>query len=173
MHNSSKDIIVREYLRQQQQLAHTNEDFAEGLISNGQINVHHNKIVPRSTTDETELNDFKEQVKSWLKLDNEVKAINSKIKILDNERKHRKKLIETLSENILKFMSSNEIDELNSKDGVIKYKKSFVKQHLNQKQLIEKLQKEFATTENADEKINNIFKNREKVEKMRLLRCGY
>lgn len=171
MHNASKDIIVREYLRQQQRLTNINEDFADELISNGQINVHHSKIVARANnTDEDELNEFKEQVKSWLKLDNEVKAINSKIKILDNERKHRKKLIATLSENILKFMSSNEIDELNSKDGVIKYKKSYVKQHLNQKQLIEKLQKEFATIENADEKINNVFKNREKIEKMRLLR---
>lgn len=166
---NQKDILVREYLRQQQSHL-ANEDFADKLIDAEQINVHHTQLVPTNSSTEDDLQQFKDQVKSWIKLDNEVKAINAKIKILDNERKHRKKLIEKLSEGILNFMTSNEIDELNSKDGIIKYKKSYVKEHLSQKQIIHKLQDVFKNIDDAEERINNVFKNRDKVEKMRLLR---
>ena len=67
-------------------------------------------------------------------------------------------------------MSTNEIDELNSKDGIIKYKKSFVKEQLTQKQIKQKLLEQFNTMDNAEEKINNVFKNRDKVEILRLKR---
>lgn len=165
---SQKDAIVREYLRQQANMLNTNE-FTDQLTNEGQINVHHNQLVPRQSSDE-DLTEFKEQVKSWLNLDNEVKAINAKIKILDNERKHRKKLIEVFSAKILSFMGSNEIDELNSKDGIIKYKKSFVKEPLTQKQIRAKLLDQFRNIDNAEEKINKVFKDREKIEKLRLKR---
>jgi type II secretory pathway component GspD/PulD (secretin) len=165
---SQKDAIVREYLRQQANMLNTNE-FTDQLTNEGQINVHHNQLVPHHSSDE-DLTEFKEQVKSWLNLDNEVKAINAKIKILDNERKHRKKLIEVFSAKILSFMGSNEIDELNSKDGIIKYKKSFVKEPLTQKQIREKLLDQFRNIDNAEEKIDKVFKDREKIEKLRLKR---
>lgn len=165
---SQKDAIVREYLRQQANMLNANE-FTDQLTNEGQINVHHNQLVPHQSSDE-DLTEFKEQVKSWLNLDNEVKAINAKIKILDNERKHRKKLIEVFSAKILSFMGSNEIDELNSKDGIIKYKKSFVKEPLTQKQIRAKLLEQFRHIENAEDKINKVFKDREKIEKLRLKR---
>lgn len=165
--NPQRDSIVREYLRQQSQSVHMNE-FTDNLTRDEQINVHHNQLVPYQS--ENELNDFKEKVKAWIKLDNEVKAINAKIKILDNERKHRKKLVNMLSEEILKFMSTNEIDELNSKDGIIKYKKSYVKEPLTQKQMKQKLLEQFKFMEDAEERINNVFKNRNKVEVLRLKR---
>ncbi|QOI90187.1 hypothetical protein QKU58_gp144 [Pyramimonas orientalis virus] len=168
--NQQRDIIVREYLRQQQEQANMiNDDFTEQLTND--INVHHNQLVTTTdNTSEDELREFKEQVKSWLKLDNETKAINAKIKILDNERKHRKKLIDVFSKNILTFMGNNEIDELNSKDGVIKYKKSYVKEHLSQKLIREKLLEQFNSTIDAEEKINKVFKERDKVEVLRLKR---
>lgn len=165
--NPQRDSIVREYLRQQSQSIQMNE-FTDNLTRDEQINVHHNQLVPYQS--ENELNDFKEKVKAWIKLDNEIKAINAKIKILDNERKHRKKLVNMLSEEILKFMSMNEIDELNSKDGIIKYKKSYVKEPLTQKQMKQKLLEQFKFMEDAEERINNVFKNRNKVEVLRLKR---
>ena len=163
-----RDIIVREYLRQQSDAVNMNE-FTDNLTRDEQINVHRNQLVPHQSSDD-DLQEFKEQVKSWIKLDNEVKAINAKIKILDNERKHRKKLIDVFSTKILQFMSTNEIDELNSKDGIIKYKKSFVKEPLTQKQIKQKLLEQFNTMDDAEERINNVFKNRDKVEKLRLKR---
>lgn len=166
--NRNRDIIVREYLRQQSDAVNMNE-FTDNLTRDEQINVHRNQLVPHQSSD-YDLQEFKEQVKSWIKLDNEVKAINAKIKILDNERKHRKKLIDVFSTKILQFMSTNEIDELNSKDGIIKYKKSFVKEPLTQKQIKQKLLEQFNNMDDAEERINNVFKNREKIEKLRLKR---
>lgn len=169
---NQRDMMVREYLRQQSNAVNMNE-FTETLTNDEQINVHHNQLVVAQqtmATDENELNEFKEQVKAWIKLDNEAKAINAKIKILDNERKHRKKMIDVLSTKILSFMGSNEIDELNSKDGIIKYKKSYVKEPLTQKQIKEKLLEQFNNLDDAEERINNVFKNREKVERLRLKR---
>jgi hypothetical protein len=168
---NQRDIIVREYLRQQAESIN-GEDFTNTLTSEGQINVHHNHqmvVSENIQNSEDELKDFKEQVKSWLKLDNEVKAINAKIKILDNERKHRKKLIDVFSNKILKFMSSNEIDELNSKDGIIKCKASNVKKPLKQKELIQKLKEQFQNIMEADEKIETVFKG-EKIQKITLKR---
>ena len=144
---------------------------ADSLLNEDQINVHHNSLVPVQQTNEHELTDFKEQVKSWLKYDNELKAINAKIKILDNERKHRKKLMEKLSEMILKFMGSNEIDELNSREGIIKYRKSLVMAPLTQKRMIERLKEQFQTITDVDERLNKVFKDREKIPKLCLKRC--
>ena len=144
---------------------------SDRLLEQDQIHVHHRQLVPyEEEVDDESVTDFKNQVRVWIKIDNELKDINSKIKLLDNERRQRKKMISILSSRILEFMGTNEIDELNSREGVIKYKKSFIKATLTQKQIIEKLKEEFKTTDNAGDKINNVFKNREKVEKIRLLR---
>lgn len=169
--SSARDQLVRKYLEQQQSemMRNSNDEFADSLLNEGQINVHHTSLVAVQTN-ENELNDFKEQVKNWIRLDNELKAINAKIKMLDNERKHRKKMMDKLSEMILKFMGSNEIDELNSKDGVIKYKKSMVKEPLNQKKIIEKLREQFQAISDVDDRLNNVFKNRNKVLKLCLKR---
>lgn len=169
--SSAREQLVRKYLEQQQSdlMRNTNDEFADTLLTEGQINVHHNSLMVVQTN-ENELNDFKEQVKNWIKLDNELKAINAKIKMLDNEKKHRKKMMDKLSEMILKFMGSNEIDELNSKDGVIKYKRSMVKEPLTQKKMIEKLREQFKTIVDVDDRLNNVFKNREKVLKLCLKR---
>lgn len=170
--NHSRDVMVREYLRQQSQMVNQ-EDFTESLTRDGQINVHHRSVVPHQEVDQDEteqLNDFKEQVKVWLKLDNEISAINSKIKLLDNERKHRRKLLKEYSTKILKFMGNNEIDELNSKDGIIKYQKRFVKETLTHTTIKNKLMDQFSNTPDAAEKINRVFVDRNKVEKLSLKR---
>lgn len=169
---SSTTDRLRQYLQQQSQAMQSPCDFEpDNLLNEGQINVHHNSLVPVQQTNEHELTDFKEQVKSWLKYDNELKAINAKIKILDNERKHRKKLMEKLSEMILKFMGSNEIDELNSREGIIKYKKSLVMAPLTQKKVIERLKEQFQSITDVDDRLNKVFKDREKVPKLCLKRC--
>jgi hypothetical protein len=170
---NSRDIIVREYLRQQANMVNVDE-FTDNLTHDEQINVHHNQQLVVSNNQEQPSTDeglaqFKEQVKSWLKLDNEMKAINAKIKILDNERKHRKKLIDVFSTNILNFMGSNEIDELNSKDGIIKYKKSMVKKPLTQTEIKQKLKEQFHNIMEAEKMIDTVFKG-EKVPKITLKR---
>lgn len=167
----TKEALLRNYLKQQISAQNNTSHVSEDLLQDGKIHVHRNTaLVPYEEDNTQELEEFKTQVKHWIKLDNEVKDINAKIRLLDTERKQRKKIIELLSAKILQFMSSNEIDELNSKDGVLRYKKNYVKETLSQKQLIEKLKVEFNEVSNINEKLVKIFKDRPKVEKMRLLR---
>jgi hypothetical protein len=165
----NKDFLVREYLRQQQM----NNGFADNLIDGENILVHKNQAGIREAntyTQEDSIEEFKEKVKNWIKLDLEVKSINAKIKMLDIERKNRKKFMEALSESILKFMTQNEIDELNSKEGIVKFKKSSVKKPYSQKELIQRLKSEFESVEDAEQKIRDIFyKNRERLEKTKLI----
>ena len=87
--------------------------------------------------------------------------------MLNNEIKQRKKYIENLTPFILSYMSSNEIEELNSKDGRLQCKVSMVKPPLSQRDLILKLYNQFP---NNAEDLDKIFKEREKVEKRCLRR---
>jgi hypothetical protein len=165
----NKDFLVREYLRQQQM----NNEFADNLINGENILVHKNQAGIREAntyTQEDSIEEFKEKVKNWIKLDLEVKSINAKIKMLDIERKNRKKFMEALSESILKFMTQNEIDELNSKEGIVRFKKSSVKKPYSQKELINRLKSEFESVTDAEQKIRDIFyKNRERLERTKLI----
>ena len=171
--NHSKEALLRNYLKQQIIAQNSGQNhISEDLLEDGRIHMHRNtSIVPYEEENTQELDEFKTQVKQWIKLDNEVKDINAKIRLLDKERKQRKKIIELLSSKILQFMSENEIDELNSKEGILRYKKNYVKETLSQKQLMEKLRNEFFEVSNLNEKLTKIFKDRPKIEKMRLLRA--
>lgn len=149
---------INTYCRQQ----NVDGDFS---TQNNTIDYSNNAIV--EVNENTELDEFKNRVKIWMRLDNEIKELNAKIKVLDNERKQRKKYIESLTPFILSFMNSNEIEELNSKEGRLLYRSSLVKTPLSQKLLKEKLYEQF---ENNHEQLDNIFKNRAKVEKVSLKR---
>lgn len=165
--NNSKEKFVREYLQQQQQ-----NTFIDNMLEKGQIHLHHNQLVPvsKERTNNDEIEEFKSQVRLWLKTDNEVKEISSKIKLLDGERKQRKKILDVLTTTILSYMNTNEIDELNSRDGVLKYKKSMIKEPLTKKQIIDKLIEQFGDSEKTQNIINKIFIDRKKVEKQTLRR---
>jgi hypothetical protein len=81
-------------------------------------------------------------------------------------------MMEVMSFKILQFMNMNDppIDQLNTRQGLIKCKRSFVKQTLTKKELIDNLTREFQNVLNADDIIQNVFNNRPKVEKIQLIR---
>lgn len=169
--NTHKQELVRKYIQDQSSFTDT-RNISDDLLAEGGVHMHRTDLNPSQQDDveDDAVEDFKNQVRMWMKIDNEVKLISSKIKLLDNERKQRKKMLELLSAKMLNFMSLNSIDELNTREGILKYKKSMVKATVTQKELINRLQKEFSHIQNADEKIFKVFKDREKVEKVKLLR---
>jgi hypothetical protein len=131
------------------------------------------QLVSANTSSESyTINDFKTKVSQWVQLDKELTQIKEKIKVLTQEKKQLAKMMEVMSFKILEFMSMNDppIDQLNTRQGLIKCKRSFVKETLSKKQLIENLTKEFQNVVDADDRIINIFNNRPKVEKMKLIR---
>ena len=85
--------------------------------------------------DGASLEEFKNQVKIWMELDNSIKQLQT----LQRERKTFKK---QLTDKILQFMSVHNIDDLNTKDGRLLFKTSFVKRPLTQSTIRQRVEDE-------------------------------
>jgi hypothetical protein len=104
---------------------------------------------------------FKNMAIEYFKIDDDIKAAENLIKAKKKERKE-------LTENILKFMKDNEIDDLNTDKGVLQYTVNERKIGLSKKVLQNKLLNFF---DKQEERALDLFKfldNREKVEKVSL-----
>jgi hypothetical protein len=64
------------------------------------------------------------------------------------------------------------IEDLNTKEGVIRYRKSYVKGPLSQKIIKNKLEELFKNDQDTFEKVQKIFTERGKVEKTTLKRIN-
>lgn len=169
---ASRDELVREYLRRQANVPNT--QLSDALLAEDQIHVHNKQlvVVPQNQEQQNqeEMEEFKYQVRNWIKLDAEIKDISAKMRMLDGERKRRRKVQDELSKRIMAFMRNNEIDELNSREGIIKSKTTMVKTSLTQKALQQRIIQAFGADGQVEQKVKDIFENRERVEKHRLTR---
>ncbi len=90
----------------------------------------------------TTINNAKEQlvnnIKEWIKIDNEVTQLKAEIK----ERTNKKKL---LTENLVSVMKTNSIDCFDINDGALVYKKNKVKKPITGKTLLVSLQNYYKT----------------------------
>jgi len=168
---SDKAALFKDYLSQQ-----ADNVFINGLLDPDNIQMHSSRLPVHDQNDDNDDNEFetfKAIVKYYIKTDNEIKDIKSKVKLLHSETKKRQKILESVSPTIMEFMSKNDIDELNSKDGVIKYKKSMVKSPLTHKMLKDQLYEKFGSADEVKKALDKIFKERDKVEKQSLKRIAY
>ena len=106
---------------------------------------------------------LEENVKDYLNLDDEIKALTNAIK----ERKNKKK--ET-SEYILCCMNKFEINHMNIHGGKLSYSVSKNKTVLNKANITNMLTKYFNDNIQANEVCSYLLNNREKVERVRLKR---
>ena len=77
-----------------------------------------------------------ENVKSWLTIDNEIRALQKEIK-------ERRKLKKQLTTDLMSTMKNNDIDALNVPDGELIYSKSKTKAPLSKKHLLSSLTQYF------------------------------
>ena len=95
-----------------------------------------------ATVNNTATNNAKEQlvnnIKEWIKIDNEVAQLKADIK----ERTNKKKL---LTENLVTVMKSNKIDCFDINGGALVYKKNTVKKPISGKTLLTALQNYYKT----------------------------
>ena len=81
--------------------------------------------------------DTKEQlvnnIKEWIKIDNEISQLKSEIKDRSNKKK-------SLTENLVTVMKTNSIDCFDINGGALVYKKNKVKKPINGKTLLSALQ---------------------------------
>lgn len=94
--------------------------------------------------------DAKEQlvnnIKEWIKMDNEISQLKAEIK----ERTNKKK---SLTENLVTVMKTNSIDCFDINGGALVYKKNKVKKPINGKTLLLALKNYYKTDPNVAEEI--------------------
>jgi hypothetical protein len=164
--NQQQRLVVRDIMEQQRQAAQGGARITDHLVS--QIVDPHEADESSALMDGVDhvlLEEFKNQVKMWWELDTAVKRLQAAIK-------ERKKMQLHLNDKILNFMKQYNIEDLNTKDGVLRYKTSFVKTPLSQKTIKTKLCEFFERDEHAKEIVRKIFEEREKVQKVSLRRIN-
>ena len=77
-----------------------------------------------------------QNVKSWLTIDNEIRALQKEIK-------ERRKMKKQLTTDLMTTMKSNDIDALNVPDGELIYNKTKTKAPLSKKHLLSSLSQYF------------------------------
>ena len=97
-----------------------------------------------------------EIVKSWVTLDNQIRALTNKLKDLRKEKK-------TKNEEMIRVMKENQIDNFDLKDGQILYKKETKREALTQKRLLDILSKHPQLGEEQAKHLNQFIYDRRKV----------
>jgi len=93
-------------------------------------------------------------IKEWIKLDNEITQLKNEIK----ERNNMKK---TLTTNLVSVMKTNQIDCFDINGGALVYKTSKVKKPINGKTLLAALQNYYKTdTKMAEELAKHVMDSR-------------
>ena len=95
-------------------------------------------------------------VKSWVTLDNQIRALAKKLKDLRKEKKAK-------NEDMIRVMKSNDIDSFDLKDGQILYKKETRREPITQKRLLEILAKHPQLGEEQAKHLNQFIYDRRKV----------
>jgi Family of unknown function (DUF5760) len=103
-------------------------------------------------------------IKEWVKMDNEIRALQKEVKKRLDEKKN-------ISKNLIDVMRNHEIDCFDLKDGQIMYTKKNVKKPISKKSLLDILAKYCeGDTIKAGEINNFIMDNREEVVRESIVR---
>ena len=106
---------------------------------------------------------FKENVKEYLDIDDQIKALNKAVKARRDKKKK-------LSEYILKLMKQFEIDNMNTSNGKLIYSVSKSKEPLSKKNLLTTLNLYYNNNDKATEVSKYIMENRPVKERVTLRR---
>ena len=97
-----------------------------------------------------------EIVKSWVTVDNQIRALANKLKDLRKEKKAK-------NEEMIHVMKANDIDSFDLKDGQILYKKETKREPLTQKRLLDILAKHPQLGDEQAKHLNQFIYDRRKV----------
>jgi len=133
------------------------EDNIEDDIEDNNENTH------LLNDDNEEFVEFKNNVKEWLTLDDDIITLQKAIK----DRKLKKN---DLTPKILDFMNRFKINDLNTNNGKLKFTKSLQTKPLNKQFLISRLGDFFKDFSKGEKAASFILENRDKEEKLKLRR---
>jgi hypothetical protein len=166
MDNSNATSQLRNIFQQMQHNSTYNQEETDHLV-NGIMNDNASQWGGSQSDglDTALLEDFKGKVKRWMELDTEVKRLQHAI----TERRRAQNI---LSEKIVGFMKQHNIEDLNTRDGILRYKTRVVKSSLTQKTIKERLAIAFNNDSKAMEAVQKVFEQRDSVEKPSLRRVN-
>ena len=139
------------------QLAKINDD--DHYLDSGNIEENNTNF----SDDNEDFLEFKNNVKEWLLLDDDIITLQNAIK----DRKVKKN---ELTPKILEYMEKYEINDLNTNNGKIKFTKSLQTKPLNKQFLISRLGDFFKDFSKGEKAATFILENRDKEEKFKLRR---
>ena len=96
-----------------------------------------------------------ENVKTWLDIDNQIRALQKQIK-------ERRKLKKDLTASLVQIMKTNEIEQLNIPDGQLIYTKRTTKAPLSKKHLLTSLSTYFKQDPRIVEELGKFIMNSRK-----------
>jgi len=103
------------------------------------------------------LEQLKQTVREWVRLDNEMRTLNKEITARRNEKK-------TISKRLIEVMRDNKLDIFDLKDGQLMYVRKNKKKPITQKQLLTLLSSYYKEdVSKAEEMHNYLMENREEV----------
>jgi hypothetical protein len=103
------------------------------------------------------LDQLKQTVREWVRLDNEMRTLNKEITARRNEKK-------TISKRLIEVMRDNKLDIFDLKDGQLMYVRKNKKKPITQKQLLTLLSSYYKEdVSKAEEMHNYLMENREEV----------
>jgi phosphotransferase system IIB component len=122
---------------------------------NQQLNAGQEEDSSRAVTnmelpDNVILEEFKNQVRLWMDIDNQIAK-------LQQAAKERKSVKKQLTDKILRFMGKYNIEDLNTKDGKLRYRVSNVKQAVSKSDIKQRLVENYGKVQNIEELTEIIF----------------
>jgi len=96
--------------------------------------------------DEKDMNDFKENVKKWIDIDDKIAEHSRKVQLLKKERFD-------LNSDILKFMKKYQIEDLNTNNGKLEYRITNLKKGFTAKKIHENLIQYFKSNKDQADSI--------------------
>jgi len=110
-----------------------------------------------------DLENFKDTVRGYLKIDDDIKKVENVLKELRKKKKDMEKPI-------LDFMGKYEIEDCNTGDGKLHYQVTNVFKPINRDNIKKQLGEFFKNSKLGEECTNYIYENREKEQKVQLKR---
>ena len=154
METSRNNQLLNQYLQQQLQ-----EQSGGGATADQQ------KLQAVEFPDDAIFKEFKNHVKMWMEIDNMIRKLKTVIK-------ERNEVKQTLSEKILRFMSTYNIEDLKTQEGKLRYTVTKAKKAPSKAEIRERIAENYGKVSNLEELVEKIFAKEERAERAALRRVN-
>ena len=146
---SLKGKLINGYLNQQLSLIGTDDN------DNNTTTMTGGAVQQLELPDNAVLEEFKNQVRLWLEVDNQIQKIQQAVR-------ERNVLKKNLSEKILRFMAKYNIEDLHAKDCTLRYKLTTVKSTPSKAEIKQLMEENYNKAESMEKLMEICFAKQER-----------